>query len=172
MKRHVILTPFAEAQVVAAVLAMRGVEAFAVPSSAGVLVVVDEDAAEFGEWDISELLGEDPESAEGREPTAAEAAASALSELSDYGVVVMVAELGDDVGSEPGVSGMVKAHRVNAGERGEDLSAGQLINNLPDEVEDLLIGADVRAVPDAIDTADLGPTEIQEILDALGRGNS
>ncbi|MFC5280993.1 hypothetical protein ACFPGO_03785 [Arcanobacterium canis] len=170
MKRCVILTPFAEKEIVAAVLAMRGVAAYVIPSDAGVLVALDEATKEFHDWDISELLGESEE--EEKEPTPAEYAAGALSALTDYGVVVMEATLADDVGSEPGVSGIVKAHRVRSGERGEDLHAGQLINALPDEIEDLLIVEDLTSLPGAMNTSDLSPQDLQAMVNKLGRTDS
>ncbi|MGV9182589.1 hypothetical protein [Arcanobacterium canis] len=170
MKRCVILTPFAEKEIVAAVLAMRGVAAYVIPSDAGVLVALDEATEEFHDWDISELLGDSDTNK--KEPTPTEYAAGALSVLTDYGVVVMEVSLGDDVGSEPGVSGLVKAHRVQSGERGEDLHAGQLINALPDEIEDLLIGGDLASFPNAMNTAELSPQDLQSVLNKRGRTDS
>lgn len=165
-KRYVVLTPFPKAEVVAAVLKLRGVDARVVGTSSGATVVWQEDAPEFDDWDISELLGDDltPPAAdsapnagesESAEPattdvdpastespnSSADAVAGPLSELSQYGVILFSADLGEDVAGEAGVSGMVKSVRYLNGKRGEEISAGMTLNVVDPLVEQLVIGA-------------------------------
>lgn len=231
-KRYVVLTPFAQTEVVAAVAALHGITADVVATESGALLVHDLPVPVFDDWDISELLGADdggaprddmPKSAgtggdsategtnagnsgaesasvdgnsgtgstgtsghstgtesagnSGVENTGtggdsgangdgadvheamaaantehAEAAnemvdsddphavAAVFSGLSPYGVVLFQAELGDDVGGEDGVSGLVNAQRVNAGKVGEEISAGLLLNSLDPKLEDIVLG--------------------------------
>ncbi|MDD7465162.1 MAG: hypothetical protein PUK59_02845 [Actinomycetaceae bacterium] len=204
-KRYVILTPFAQTEVVAAVAALHEIEADVVATSSGAALVRDVPVPTFDDWDISELLGSDESdtgnvaasnadvppmaadsdmppiatepladsassaalpygslredgdssgvnssdaSSSGADSAASEsvdsddpfAVAATFSRLSPYGVVLFQAELGEDVGGEDGVSGLVSAQRVLGGKAGEELHAGLLLNSLDPKLEDLVLG--------------------------------
>ncbi|MCI5825138.1 MAG: hypothetical protein MR006_00510 [Arcanobacterium sp.] len=202
-KRYVVLTPFAQTEVVAGVAALHGIEADVVATQSGAVLVRDVPVPTFDDWDISELLGvAASDSAEALSSAAAEASeklagagalqgdtgvreepsqqadldqqvddtdpfavAAVFSRLSPYGVVLFQAELGDDVGGEDGVSGLVSAQRVIGGKAGEELHAGLLLNSLDPELEDLVLG--LRPI-DEIDPHVIHP----EAAQALVRGSS
>ena len=67
--------------------------------------------------------------------------AQTISQLSPYGVVLFTVELGDDIGGESGVSGLVHAQRVVNGEITEELAPGMVLAVLDQRIEDLLIAA-------------------------------
>lgn len=151
-KRYVVLTPFDKAEVVAGIARIRGIEADVVSTGSGVALVRDIPVPEFTDWDIAELLG-DIEDAAGNEAPVPQsspnsdidadnprAVAAVFSELSPYGVVLLEVELGDDVGGEDGVSGVVHAQRVIAGKPGEVLPAGLILNSLDPKIEALILG--------------------------------
>lgn len=164
-RRYVVLTPFARPEIVAGTLRLRGLEAYVVGTKSGVCVVRDVDKPTFTDWDIAELLGGEPDVAPEQENPSdnPDNIAGPLSELSDYGVVVLTAELGDDVGGEAGVSGMVTAVRYLKGERGEDVQAGTLLNVVDPKVEHLIIGT-VDLGKDAILTSDLSVQDVEKYL--------
>lgn len=67
--------------------------------------------------------------------------AQTISRLSPYGVVLFTVELGDDIGGESGVSGLVHAQRIVNGEITEELAPGMVLAVLDQRIEDLLIAA-------------------------------
>lgn len=67
--------------------------------------------------------------------------AKVLSRLSPYGVILFTVELGDEIGGESGVSGLVHAQRVVNGEVTEELAPGMVLSVLDQRIEDLLIAA-------------------------------
>ena len=150
-KRYVILTPYPEALILAGVAALHELEATILATPNGAVLVRDLPAPEYTDWDISELLGGGDEAVsagakEGEASTASVsddpiAVAKIFSRLSAYGVVLFQAELGDGVGGEEGVSGLVRAQRVVRGELGEEIPAGLIINTLDDELEALVLGS-------------------------------
>ncbi|ADH92691.1 hypothetical protein EBF03_04820 [Arcanobacterium haemolyticum] len=166
-RRYIILTTFEHPHIVAAVLSLRGITASVVPTEYGAVVVRDIPVKEFDDWDISELLGETSGNDDSIEPSdQPELVAALLSELSPYGVVLMVAELGDDVGAEAGTSGIVSGVRYMNGERGEEIPGGLLLNAVDPLVEYLILGekkpADIEG-----SVEHLSHKEIAEILGAM-----
>lgn len=149
LQRTVILTPFANKEVISKIIEIRKLAAKVVLTPAGVAVVAEQEAPQFDDWDISELLGVDDEtesvrtdlehSAETDSSYSIQDLARDLSKRTEYGVVYFSADLGDEVGGESGVSGIVKAQRVLGGEFGEELPSGLLLNTLPDALESLII---------------------------------
>ena len=148
--RYVILTPFDKAEVVAAVLRLREISADVVPTRSGVCVVQELAQKTYDDWDISEILGAPEGSNTDLDANAADTAdtadanspeevASVLSKLSKWGVVLLKAEVGEDVGLESGTSGLVSAVRVLNGKRGDEIPAGLLINTLDPLVEALIL---------------------------------
>ncbi|MFP7696852.1 hypothetical protein [Trueperella sp. LYQ143] len=93
----------------------------------------------------------------------AQQAACVLSQLSRYGVVLFSADLGDDVGGESGVSGMVRAQRYLAGHSDEEMPAGVLLSVLDPYIEELIIGS---AQPEGIDTRTLTLQQVNGIVQA------
>lgn len=176
--RYVVLTPFPKAEVVAAILRLRKVAARVVPTGSGACVVWEVAAPTFTDWDISELLGPGAESTEKSAETDTDAlrpeeqelsaatpetVAGPLSELSKYGVVLFSAQLGEDVGGEAGVSGMVQAVRFLGGERGEEIPAGIALNAVDPLVESLVIGTGDE-VPAGIETAAMDVDAVRRLL--------
>lgn len=143
-RRYVVLTPFARLEALAGILKLRHIEADAVMTQNGVVVVKELPPQVYQDWDISELLGEsaDLPAASEREELADDPyqVAALLSQLSQYGVVLLLAELGEDVGLETGVSGQVAAIRYQGGQRGEELAAGLILNSMDPLIEQLVLG--------------------------------
>lgn len=163
-RRFVVRTPFSQPELVAGVLRLRGLEAKVVATKSGVCVVHDVAAPTFTDWDIAELLGGEPEPAQDEPANPADDPdnlAGPLSALSSYGVVLLTAELGDGVGSESGLSGMVTGVRYLGGLRGEEVQAGILLNTLDPKVEDLVING---AAGEAISSMDLSLSDVERIL--------
>lgn len=71
--------------------------------------------------------------------------AKAVSKLSAYGAVAVVAWLTEENGFETGLAGSVTAKRYIAGKPEDDLPAGIIMNTLDNVAEDLLLG---RATPE------------------------
>ncbi|MDP9805599.1 hypothetical protein J2S70_000181 [Trueperella bonasi] len=163
--RYVVLTPFARPEIVAGTLRLRGIEAHVIGTKSGVCVVRDVKKPEFSDWDIAELLGGEPEGqTETEDPSDnPDNIAGPLSELSNYGVVLLSAELGDDVGGESGVSGVVTAVRYLSGKRSEEVQAGLLLNAVDLKVEQLIVG-DIDLATHAIATADLTIDDVAKYL--------
>ncbi|WP_124053755.1 hypothetical protein [Arcanobacterium ihumii] len=167
-KRYVILTPFDKTEVVAAILRLRGIDAEVVMTNSGVVVYHDLPVKSFDDWDISELLGpsddatlsaSDDSMPDSDNP---QTVAAHLSNVSQFGVVLMVAELGDDVGGEAGVSGLVTAHRVMAGELGEEIAPGLLLNSIDPVIEQIVLGS--ANVEGALATNDLKQSFLDRLL--------
>ncbi|MDR6938910.1 hypothetical protein [Arcanobacterium hippocoleae] len=161
-RRYLILTPFADAAVVSRILELRKLHAAVVDTDSGVLVYRDLPPKKYDDWDISEILGGSDTGTSQADPKVAFApdspvidfqnleftaeserdpvlVAKFLSQLSQYGVVLFTVELGDDVGGEAGVSGLVHATRVVAGQMQEELAPGLTLAVLDPKVEELLI---------------------------------
>lgn len=179
-RRYLILTPFAQAEVVAAILKIRKISAAVFPSASGVLVGKDLPAVQFKDWDISELLGDmpaeqstsvvgqenenAPDSAVSREEDP-EYIGALLSKLSPYGVILLRAELGKDIGGEVGVAGVISAQRIIAGKKGEEIAPGLLLGALDPKIEDLLIGT----TPLAENAERIMPHEATNLLENIAQ---
>lgn len=163
-RRFVVLTPFGQPDIVAGILRLRGLDARVIATNSGVCVVHDVAVPAFTDWDIAELLGGEPEPAQGEPANPADDPdnlAGPLSALSEFGVVLLTAELGDDVGSEAGLSGMVTGVRYLGGLRGEEVQAGILLNTLDPKVESLVING---AAGEGISSMDLSLADVERIL--------
>ncbi|WP_159814554.1 hypothetical protein [Actinomyces sp. zg328] len=134
LKIAVVLTPLPTAEALASLCAMSGLDCVVVPASSGAFAV-KEFASAHAEWDIAELLG-------GSENEPAEAAelAATLSRLSRGGSVLLTADLATDVGIEQGLSGTITARRFAGGKPGEEASAGLILSQMDQVVEDVLLG--------------------------------
>lgn len=134
LKIAVVLTPLPTAEALASLCAMSGLDCLLVPASTGAFAV-KEFASAHAEWDIAELLG-------GSENEPAEAAelAATLSRLSRGGSVLLTADLATDVGIEEGLSGTITARRFAGGKPGEEASAGLILSQMDQVVEDVLLG--------------------------------
>ncbi len=163
-QRFIVLTPFVEKTVVEKMLQLFQLSAQVVELPEGIAVVATRIAPEFTDWDIAELLGEDSgeEAIADLAAEAIQAAETALdleeilaqipsdytllalgkyfSTLSPYGIVHIQADLGNDIGGEIGVSGLVKAQQLQAGKVSAEIPAGLLLNTLSQELEDLVLG--------------------------------
>ncbi|QJC21873.1 hypothetical protein [Arcanobacterium buesumense] len=172
--RYLILTTFQDPQVVAAILTLRSISAMTLPTDSGVVVMHDIPVKSFDDWDISELLGtvdkvasedisfvEDSDNADISDQP--ELVAAMLSRLSPYGVVLLTAQLGDDIGAEEGTSGLVSAVRFIDGQRDEDIPAGLLLNVIDPVIELLMLGqTDPATLPGVV--AELSVEEVAQIL--------
>lgn len=134
VKIAVVLTPLANAEALAQLCAMSGLDCLVLPTRTGA-VAVKEFVSAHSEWDVSELLG-------GVETEPAEAAelAGRLSHLARGGTILLTADLATDVGIEKGLSGSVTARGYERGEGGPDMSAGLVLASVDPVVEDLLLG--------------------------------
>uniref|UniRef100_UPI003F5567D0 hypothetical protein n=1 Tax=Actinomyces timonensis TaxID=1288391 RepID=UPI003F5567D0 len=134
LKIAVVLTPLPTAEALASLCAMSGLDCVVVPASTGAFAV-KEFASAHAEWDIAELLG-------GSENEPAEAAelAATLSRLSRGGSVLLTADLATDVGIEEGLSGTITARCFAGGKPGEEASAGLILSQMDQVVEDVLLG--------------------------------
>lgn len=134
VKIAVVLTPLANADALAQLCAMSGLDCTVVPTRTGA-VAVKELVSAYSEWDVSELLG-------GAESEPAEAAelAGRLSHLSRGGTILLTADLATDVGIESGLSGTITARGYERGEGGPDMSSGLVLASVDALVEDLLLG--------------------------------
>lgn len=166
LRRFVVLTPFQQPEVVAGILRLRELAAQVIGTDSGVCVVHEVAKPDFTDWDIAELLGDAPQelAAEGADDP--DNLAGPLSALSAYGVVLLTAELGDDVGSESGLSGMVTGVRYLNGKRDEEVQAGILLNMLDPKVESLVING---AGGEGISAMDLTLVDVERILGKPGK---
>lgn len=80
--------------------------------------------------------------------------------------MLLTAELGDDVGSESGLSGMVTGVRYLNGKRDEEVQAGILLNMLDPKVESLVING---AGGEGISAMDLTLVDVERILGKPGK---
>ncbi len=154
VKIAVVLTPLANADALAQLCAMSGLDCTVVPTRTGA-VAVKELVSAYSQWDVSELLG-------GAESEPAEAAdlAGRLSHLSRGGTILLTADLATDVGIESGLSGTITARGYERGEGGPDMSSGLVLASVDALVEDLLLGVTkADAVKGAVRSAQvrLGP---------------
>jgi hypothetical protein len=172
-----VLTPIPSAPALATLLGLGGIDVDVVPTSRGAVVVravgtpepeVPEDAsaltaqepilgpAEEGaaaepSWDIAELFDDDV-------PPEARELAATISRLTRLGVVLVTVSLSTDAGTEPGISGQVRAQRYEGGEPGEDVPGGLVIAGADDVVEELLLGRrSVTDVPGHVRSAQAAP---------------
>ncbi|MBO3724331.1 hypothetical protein J5X07_04700 [Actinomyces bowdenii] len=162
VKVAVVVTPLTNADALAALCAMRGLECTVVPADSGALAVKQFVSA-HSQWDVAELLG-------GAETEPAEAAelAADLSMISRAGVVLMTADLATDVGIETGLSGTITARRYVSGKAGEEASAGLLLASMDQVVEDILLGQiAAEKAPGAVDSTTIKPPRAMRWL---GRG--
>lgn len=92
------------------------------------------------------------------------AVARELAKLSRAGVVLLTAELGDDVGQEAGVSGMVTGMSILSSGESKDVPAGILVATAPQILEDLLIGAiSPSEAEGAISTDEIEPNILHKL---------
>ncbi|WP_228069773.1 hypothetical protein [Actinomyces bowdenii] len=162
VKVAVVITPLTNADALAALCALRGLECTVVPADSGALAVKQFVSA-HSQWDVAELLG-------GAETEPAEAAelAADLSMISRAGVVLMTADLATDVGIETGLSGTITARRYVSGKAGDEASAGLLLASMDQVVEDILLGqVAAENAPGAVDSTTVKPSRAMRWL---GRG--
>ncbi|SPT53956.1 Uncharacterised protein [Actinomyces bovis] len=154
VKIAVVLTPLANADALAQLCAMSGLDCTVVPTRTGA-VAVKEFVSSHSEWDVAELLdGVDTEPAEAAE------LAGRLSHLSRGGTILLTADLATDVGIEAGLSGTITARGFERGQGGPDMSSGLVLASVDTVVEDLLFGlTKAEALPGAVRSSDvkLGP---------------
>lgn len=162
VKVAVVITPLTNAEALAALCAMRGLECTVVPAASGAFAVKQFVSA-HSEWDVAELLG-----GADSEPAEAAALAADLSMISRAGVILMTADLATDVGIETGLSGTITARRYVSGQAGEDASAGLLLGSMDQVVEDVLLGqVAAEDAPGAVDSTQIKPSKAMRWL---GRG--
>lgn len=101
----------------------------------------DVDAVDRNVSDAVDATDVDARDSDSLDSDDGESVAAMLSRLSDYGVVYMSAELGDDVGLEAGTSGLVSAVRFLQGRKGEEIPAGLIINSVDPMIERLILGS-------------------------------
>ncbi|WP_194949606.1 hypothetical protein [Actinomyces trachealis] len=154
VKIAVVLTPLANADALAQLCAMSGLDCTVVPTRTGA-VAVKEFVSSHQEWDVAELLdGVDTEPAEAAE------LAGRLSHLSRGGTILLTADLATDVGIESGLSGTITARGYERGQGGPGMSSGLVLASVDNVVEDLLFGlAKAETLPGAVRSSDvkLGP---------------
>ena len=173
IRRYVIITPFSKADVLAGICKLHDLDVWVLPCGDGTLVVHDLPVVTFDEWDISELLGPDatsepvadPENEKPANPADdPDHAARLLSGLSRAGVVLLTAELGEDVGNEAGVSGVVTAVQYDGQGQTRDIPAGLIVATSEQLLEDLLIAEqNPDQVKGAIRSADIEPTMLHKM---------
>ncbi|MFV0427605.1 MAG: hypothetical protein ACK5KU_11310 [Beutenbergiaceae bacterium] len=134
-----VLTPLASAPALAGVCSLAGIEAYAIPTRQGAVAarIIERDS----ESEMDELLGQAPQ--------IARSMASTLSRTSRYGAVLLVSRLGE---GDEGLVGSIAASQWLAGERSaEEVSAGLILAQADDVVEQLLLGTVTPAdAPQAI----------------------
>lgn len=240
-RRYVIVTPFTKVDVLAGICKIHGLDVWVVPSKQGAMVVHDLPVPVFEDWDISELLGNEPQAddivpvedeeslvdstepdnvaesgdteadpgTDSRTGTPAgsapiethddssiesgndrsdapsgsddsedhaeetvgalsaedkEGVARALAKLSRAGVVLLTSELGEDVGLEEGVSGIVTALVYDSEGNATDTPAGLIVATGEDILEDLLLGnRSPEKVRDAIRSGEIDTSTIERL---------
>ncbi len=168
IKRYVILTPFDQAEVVAGIASLQHLDVAVVPTSSGALVVRELPVPQYDEWDIRNILGPDDadldELADSGEPADnAPAVAAFFSRLSKYGVVLLDVNLDDGDGFDAGVAGTVRAWRYQAGEPGEEISAGLLLNSAEPLLEKIILGQEKPEDHGGIFARDVTPTMLTKL---------
>lgn len=169
IKRYAILTPFEQADVVAGIAALQKLDVDVVPTKSGALVVRELAIPQYDEWDIRNILGPDEsdleELADSGDPADnAPAVAALFSRLSDFGVVLIDVDLGEDVGIESGVSGLVRARRYLKGAPAEEISAGLLLNALDPVIERVVLGQIAPSELKAVHAKDVTPGQVAQSL--------
>jgi hypothetical protein len=96
-----------------------------------------------GEPDAVDVGGDAP----GPSARAGEELATAMSTITERGIVLVTADLGVDTGPETGLAGHVTAREWTAGEPGDDVPPGLLLANADEVLEDIVLG---RRAPDEI----------------------
>lgn len=130
-----ILAPMDNPELLEALLRLTRIEAQVVklnPWAAAWMEVAGESSEE--EETAAFLTGSRPV------PEPVDKVARVISRISRHGAVVLVSWLFEDMGLEPGVSGMITGKRYVGGEPEDDLDAGLLLNDLDQKSEDLLLG--------------------------------
>lgn len=93
-----------------------------------------------------------------------EGVARALAKLSRAGVILLTSELGEDVGLEEGVSGLVTALVYDSDGNATDTPAGLIVATGESILEDLLLGSRVpEKVKGAIRSGEIDTTAIERI---------
>lgn len=93
-----------------------------------------------------------------------EGVAKALAKLSRAGVVLLSSELGEDVGQEEGVSGLVTALAFDSDGDSTDTPAGLIVATGDEIMEDLLLGdTDPDKAPGAIRSSSIDSTIIERL---------
>ncbi|MDO5723853.1 MAG: hypothetical protein Q4P33_05590 [Flaviflexus sp.] len=213
-RRYVIMTPFAKPDVVAGICQIHGADVWVVPSTTGALIVRDLPVKEFHDWDIAELLGDDPQALSDTEEAPAEVPAEAgedaasvagsvpggeegsageptrldpgeegnvdaddgqqlaarIAALSRAGAVLLQAELGEDVGAEAGVSGLVTASQIAPTGIAEETPAGLIVASADQLLEDLLIGeTEPSEVKGAVRSGEITPGLLEKMAGRAAR---
>ncbi|AWE42314.1 hypothetical protein [Actinobaculum sp. 313] len=168
IKRYVILTPFDQAEVVAGIASLQHLDVAVVPTSSGALVVRELPVPQYDEWDIRNILGPDDAdleelAASGEPADNAPAVAAFFSRLSKYGVVLLDVNLDDGDGFDAGVAGTVRAWRYQAGEPGEEISAGLLLNSAEPLLEKIILGQEKPEDHGGIFARDVTPTMLTKL---------
>jgi hypothetical protein len=154
-----VLTPIASAPAVAGVCAMAGLDAVhVVPTRRGAVVAR---VIERGpDAEMEELLG--------GAPAAAEEMATALSRTTRYGAVLLISRLGE--GDEGLVGSIAASSWVGGARSDEKVSAGLMLAQADDVVEQLLLGVVAPAdAPGAIVPGHLRPWQARRLF-RKGRG--
>lgn len=124
----------------------------------------EEDQSDSAEEDQSDSAPEDGSDSAEIDADDGVAVARELAKLSRAGVVLLTAELGDDVGQEAGVSGMVTGMSILSTGESKDVPAGILVATAPQILEDLLIGAIAPAEAEgAISTEEIEPNILHKL---------
>ncbi|MDD7384189.1 MAG: hypothetical protein SPI12_04675 [Actinomycetaceae bacterium] len=161
VKRYVIVTPFESKDVIAAILAVAHFDVHVLHTNSGVAVYHELTEPVYDEWDIRNITGPDAADEDMSPSDNGSAVAAYLSRLSKYGVVELEADLGDDVGIEAGVSGLVRARRFLNGQEGEQIPAGLLLDALDPAIEHLVLGdADLS---DAVLSGSLSASDVETL---------
>jgi hypothetical protein len=169
IKRYAILTPFARADVVAAIAALHRLDVYVLATKSGALIVREMPVEQYDEWDIRNITGPDESDETPKEPSDdGHAVAEVFSKLSKYGVVLMIVDLSDTEGFEEGVSGLVRARRYMAGKSGEDIPAGLLLNAVDPVIERVILGEVKPQDQGAISAIALEANDVADLLNLSG----
>ena len=175
IKRYAILTPFANAQVLAGIAAVQKLDVDVVLTKSGALLVREMAVPQYDEWDIRNITGPDASDLEaagdGDPSDNAPAVAAFLSRLSQYGVVLIDVDLGDEGGFEAGVSGVVRARRYQAGKPGEEIPGGLLLNALDPVIERVVLGETKPSQLGAIKSSELTASDLAELAGGAARSS-
>ncbi len=170
IKRYAILTPFEKAEVVAAIAALEKLDVDVLHTESGALIVRELPVPHYDEWDIRNITGPDPEDFDAEESPSDNAplVAAFFSRLTQWGVILIDVDLGEDVGIETGVSGLVRARRFLAGTAGEEVPSGMLLNALDPVIERLVLGQKSPEDLGAIHAGSLTREDIAKLVPSSG----